>query len=156
MTRAGGSPDVVAEALERAGWAEADALLARAWREAAALERDLVKALAAVDRSQPPQKRSSASQKRVSACVDRATLALQFLEQAAFLRRLRMGDCGGAPFDPARHALKDGSDVAPGDPVVVSTPFVARGLGDDEMVLVRAEVEPSRPGAGPQGGKRRR
>jgi hypothetical protein len=119
MTRASRSSDVVAEALERAAWAEADAFLARAWRETAVLERDLVKALAAVERSQEAGKRPNAAQKRMSACLDRAALALQDLEQVAALRRLRMGACGEAAYDPALHTVVDGFDVAPGDPVLV-------------------------------------
>ncbi|MFZ4601131.1 MAG: hypothetical protein ACOYM8_01660 [Caulobacterales bacterium] len=145
MTRASRSSDVVAEALERAAWAEADAFLARAWRETAVLERDLVKALAAVERSQEAGKRPNAAQKRMSACLDRAALALQDLEQVAALRRLRMGACGEAAYDPALHTVVDGFDVAPGDPVLVSTPFVVRGLGEDEMVLARADVAAARP-----------
>ena len=156
MTRASLSPDVVAEALERAAWAEADAFLARAWREAAALERDLVKALAAVERSQEAGKRPNAAQKRVSASLDRAALALQFVEQVAALRRMRMGACGEAAFDPSCHIVVDGLDVAPGDPVLVSTPFVVRGLGEDEIVLARADVAASRPAGEARSRKRPR
>ncbi|MBU6373334.1 MAG: hypothetical protein KJS97_11475 [Alphaproteobacteria bacterium] len=131
----------LADALNAAAWADADAHLARACREAESLQTDLAAALAALVRREGAGARPSAARKRLAAAVDRAAFAAERIAAAARVRRLERGAEGVVAFDPQQHApAPAAAEPARGAPVRIVAPAIVRRAGPGVEVLVRALV----------------
>jgi hypothetical protein len=126
------SPLDQAGIIREAAWSDADEAIGRALRDMDVLDRSFERLESAVDGEAAEHTRRAKGA---------SNLVLQWVRQAAHQRRIKALNSVGerVQFNPVYHDL--GDDAAPGDYVRVVKPSIVRGSGEQQIVLIRGEVE---------------
>jgi len=118
--------------MREAAWSDADEALGRALRDLGFMARSFEQLESAVDGD---------AAERVRRAKGASEIVLKWVRQAARQRSIKPLNSVGerVQFDPVYHDLDD--DASPGDCVRVVTPSIVRGDGEQQIVLLRGEVE---------------
>jgi hypothetical protein len=117
--------------MNEAAWSDADEALGRALRDMGFMARSFEQLESAVD---------GEAGDRARRAKGASEIVLKWVRQAARQRNIKPLNSVGerVQFDPVYHDLDDAS---PGDYVRVITPSIVRGDGEQQIVLLRGEVE---------------
>jgi hypothetical protein len=118
--------------MREAAWSDADEALGRALRDIGFMARSFEQLESAAE---------GESMERVRRAKGASEIVLKWVRQAARQRSIRPLNSVGerVQFDPVYHDMDD--DASPGVYVRVVTPSIVRGDGDQQIVLLRGEVE---------------